>query len=195
MKSIYVEGGAVDSKELQSRCREAFSKLLERCGFKGRLPRIHPCGSRTGTFHDFKIAHKQRQEAAMLVDSEDPVKDIEQPWNHLKQRDGWDRPRGAADEQALLMTTCMETWIAADRGALKAHYGPRLQESSLPKLQIMEQQLRHDVQSRLSHATRNCGSPYAIGKASYELLGKAAPAALEKLPSFARMRRILDRHL
>lgn len=27
----------------------------------------------------------------------------------------WDPPTGATDNQVLLMTTCMETWIVADR--------------------------------------------------------------------------------
>ncbi len=51
----------------------------------------------------------------MLVDSEYPVANIEKTWEHLKQRDNWDRPAGADDEHVLLMTTCMETWIATDR--------------------------------------------------------------------------------
>ena len=34
---LYIEGSATgaDSKEMQSRCREGFSKLLQKCGFAG----------------------------------------------------------------------------------------------------------------------------------------------------------------
>jgi len=53
----------------------------------------------------------------MLVVSEDPIADEEEPWQHLRQSpdDNWDPPTGATDNQVLLMTTCMETWIVADR--------------------------------------------------------------------------------
>lgn len=68
----------------------------------------------------------------MLIDSEDPMANIEATWPHLKVRDGWEKPENAGDEQVLMMTTCMETWIVADRAALKSHFGQNLQESGLP---------------------------------------------------------------
>ena len=39
---IYIEGGAKghDSKEVKLRCQEAFHKLLDKMGFKGRKPRL-----------------------------------------------------------------------------------------------------------------------------------------------------------
>jgi hypothetical protein len=39
---IYVEGGGAgaDSKDVDIRCREGFRKLLENCGFEGRMPRL-----------------------------------------------------------------------------------------------------------------------------------------------------------
>ena len=41
---------------------------------------------------------------AMLIDSEDPIDDIEATWHHLResQRDGWAKPEGARDDQVLL---------------------------------------------------------------------------------------------
>ncbi len=51
---IYVEGGG-DSKEQQSRCREGFSKLIEKAGFQGRMPSIVACGGRDSVFDNFKI--------------------------------------------------------------------------------------------------------------------------------------------
>jgi hypothetical protein len=80
----------------------------------------------------------------MLVDSEDPVDDPDKTWAHLKKRDGWDRPSGATDEQVLLMTTCMETWIVADRATIKAHYLQKLQESGLPATYDLENRSRQD---------------------------------------------------
>ena len=52
---LYIEGGG-DSKQLHTRCREGFRKLLERCGFGGRMPRLVACGGRNSTFDDFSTA-------------------------------------------------------------------------------------------------------------------------------------------
>ena len=127
-KRIYVEGGG-DSADLQSRCREGFRKLLEKSGFKGLVPRIVACGSRNDAYSTFKTAQENSPSdyLALLVDSEDPVKDTNKPWAHLLARDGWERPANASDEQVFLMTNCMETWIIADRASLKKHYNkPKL---------------------------------------------------------------------
>ena len=120
-KVIYLEGGG-ESKELHTRCREGFRKLLERCGYKGNMPRLIACGSRGAAFSDFQSAHGNHVPEdfiAMMIDSEDPLADLEATWDHLMNRDGWEKPPGAADEQVLFMTTCMETWIVADRDSMK----------------------------------------------------------------------------
>lgn len=192
--SIYIEGGG-DSKYLRTRCREGFSKLLKRCGFSGRLPRTIACGSRGDAFDSFKTACHTAPEGryvALLVDSEDPVTDIEQPWTHLSDRDRWSKPPGAHDEQVLLMVTSMETWIIADRSTLRSHYGPDLRESALPAPDNLESRDRRSIQDALSSATRNCGNAYRKGKRSFEIVGKLNPDVLaEYLPSFARCKRLL----
>ena len=105
-------------------------------------------------------------------------------------------PLGATDEQVLLMATCMETWIVADRSALSAHYGQCLQMSALPADYNLESKDKAMVQDSLFHATRNCTGPYDKGKKSYELLGEINPAVIEPLlPSFKRARDILDSKL
>lgn len=195
---IYIEGGG-DSKELRARCREGFRRLLERCGFSGRMPRLVACGGRASAFDDFTTAHAaavQGYYVAMLVDSEAPMEDIERPWAHLQWRDGWDKPREADDEQVLLMTTCMETWITSDRRTLRDHYGAELQESALPSLVGMESRDRHAVQNALVRATRNCRRTYSKGAISFDILGKLNPAVLrEHLPSFVRCERVLGKKL
>lgn len=199
--TLYLEAGAsgADSKDLQIRCRQGFRKLLESCGFKGRMPRLSASGSRNAAFDDFKTAFAQpgRDYVALWIDSEDPLTDVEATWNHLKRRDeNWTRPAGATDAQVLFMTTCMETLIVADRTALEAHYGAKLQLSALPPLPGLEDRPRHDVQDTLALATRNCANAYAKGKRSFEILAKLAPDTLAKhLPSFVRTRRILDQRL
>jgi hypothetical protein len=137
--TIFLEGGGDHSKELQIRCREGFRKLLDCCGFEGRMPRLYACGGRKSTFEDFQTGHaaKGRHDyVAMLIDSEEPVLDEDAPWSHLKRIDDWDKPPGATDDQALLMTTCMETWIVTDWAALVSHYGKPLQSSALPLSRI-----------------------------------------------------------
>lgn len=194
---IYIEGGG-DSKQLKVQCRKGFRQLLERCGFSRRMPRLVACGGRSAAYDDFKTRHKSNgaEYVAVLIDSEEPVSDPERTWDHLKNRDGWEQPDGADDEQVLFMTTCMETWIIADRDSLKQHYGHSLQESALPSLNDLEQRSRQEVQEKLNHATRSCSNAYQKGKRSFEILGKLEPEVLgTHLVAFQRARRILNEKL
>lgn len=192
-KRIYIEGGG-DSKELQVRCREGFRRLIKACGNDLELPRLIACGGRNSTYDSFRTAHQNAIHGdyiAMIVDSEDPVSDHEKAWDHLEKRDKWERPKGAMDEQVLLMVTCMESWIAYDRVTLRDHYGAKFQENALPPQHNMESRHRHDVQNKLEHSTRNCKNKYLKGKRSFTIFGKLNPDALSSLASFARFRRIL----
>lgn len=195
---VYLEGGG-DSKDLHSRCREGFSHLLRSCGFSGRMPRLTAGGGRNATFDDFQIAHRSKGDSdfiAMLIDSEEPLSDPETTWPHLEKHDGWKRPDGASNKQVLFMTTCMETWIVADRAALSAHFGSKLQVSALPASDNLESRPRQDIQRKLTHATRNCVNAYEKGARSFELLGKLSPPTLQAhLPSFRRVVRVLDEKL
>ncbi len=191
---IYIEGGG-DSKELRTRCREGFRKLLERCGFKGKMPRLVACGGRGAAFDDFATAHGNARAGdfiALWIDSEAPMRDIERAWHHLKAHDDWNAPAGSNDEQVLLMVTCMETWIVADRPTLKSHYGKNFKDSRLPARTNMEKRKPDEIQNRLVNATQNCKNAYAKGRRSFEILGKLDPDELQRhLPSFARCKRIL----
>lgn len=130
----------------------------------------------------------------MLIDSEDPVDDIERTWDHLRRHFGWPKPANTTDDQVLFMTTCMETWIAADREALNEAYGRRgMNENALPPLEVLESRSRQDVFNRLRNAT---GGQYDKGEESFRVLGKLNPGTIEPLlPSFARARRILNEKL
>jgi hypothetical protein len=159
------------------------------------------CGGRGATFDNFKTAHEAEPKGnyvAMIIDSEDPMGDVEKAWEHLRKRkdDGWKKPKGASDDQVLMMTTCMETWIVSDREGLRAHYGAELQESALPALVDLEARHRHAIQDALVLATTKCTNAYRKGKRSFEVLGKLDPKPLEKyLPSFTRAIRILQKKL
>ena len=194
---IYIEGGG-QSKELKTRCREAFQKLLENAGISENKPRLVACGGRNAAFDHFQTAHAEQRPSeyvAMIIDSEDPPANIERTWEHLRTRDGWTAPAGAADEQVLFMTTCMETWIASDRSALKEHFGQCLQMNAVPPAHNIEQRNRAQIFQELTHATRECKSPYEKGDTSFKLLGTLSPATLANLPSFDRMARILKQKL
>lgn len=195
---IYLEGGG-DRPEGKARCREGFRKLLEKCGLTGRMPRLVASGSRNTAFGNFNTAHSNASGAeyvALLIDSEDPVSDVEKTWEHLRRSDNWQRPQGARDDQVLLMTVCMETWMVADPSALMGHFGQDLRPERLPPLTNLERRVRGEVQRGLENATRDCATPYTKGPRSYDVLGKLSPDTLEsRLPSFDRTRRILNDRL
>jgi hypothetical protein len=195
---IYIEGGG-NSKELHTRCQEGFSRLLNLCGFQGKMPRLVACGSRNEAFDRFITASVNAPEhdfIALLIDSEDPIADVEETWTHLKARDGFNKPTGATNDQVLLMVTSMETWFIADRKALINHYGAGLHESALLPLTDLETRTRSAVLKALERATKNCTNAYQKGKESFKLLALLDPDTLEQqLPSFQRFRRILNEKL
>ena len=191
---IFVEGGGSSSSSKRL-CRQAFAALLKRCGFSARNVQIdvRACGGRSKAFRQFQIAHRassRNEYVAMLVDSEEPVTEVERTWDHLRKRDGWSKPRDSEDEHVMLMTTSMETWIVADRDALRERYGRHLRENALPSLVNLENRFRDDVLLALQNATN---SRYKKGEESFTVLGKLNPGTLEQhLPSFRRARKILN---
>ena len=191
---LYVEGGG-NTERLQLECRKAFRQLLEKMGLSSRMPRIYACGSRNDAFDDFCHAHataKPDEFIVLLVDSEDPV--TLPPWQHLKARDGWDCPTGATDDQAQMMVTCMETWIVADREALRRVFGSALRETHLPATTGLEARGRDQVQNALERATAACvlARRYQKGRRSFQTLAEVKPEALEGLPHFQRLLTLLQ---
>ena len=182
---IYVEGGGDDSSTLAS-CREGFRKLLEKSGFEGRMPRIVAKGDRQSAYRAFRLSHKagEADYVALMVDSEEPIEDLSRPWDHLERRpnDAMRRPEGAEDEQALVIATCMETWIAADRETLARHYSNGcFKERSLPALPLLESQDRRAIFGALIEATRDCPRRYEKGKPSFDLLGSIEPDRIRSI--------------
>lgn len=204
---LFIEGGAsgANSKELTIRCQKAFHRLLERMDLdlQRRKPKLRACGGRDRVFRDFRTEMQagDHDYIAMWIDSEEPMADIEQTWKHLARVTTvapWKKPDGAMDDQVLFMTTCMETWIVADRAALREHYHPKqsLNESPLPSTTDLEARQRHEVQQALERATENCKNGYSKGRRSFEIFEKLDPAILKRhLPSFARVHRILKAKL
>ncbi len=190
---LYVEGGG-DATALKTACREGFSKFLEKAGFKGRMPRIVACGSRTDAYDSFCTAVRSGEPALLLVDSEAAVAEAHQPgddrnpldraewlpWQHLRQRqgDGWEKPSGTEDLQCHLMTQCMESWLLADRQTLKAFFGQGFKENQLPATaNPVERVEKMQVYDALARATRDCKtkSQYGKGEHSFKLLAMIDP--------------------
>lgn len=161
------------------------------------MPRIVACGGRGSTFSDFATDHASGATpfVAMLIDSETPVQNLNQPWQHLNTQAQWTRPHGALDDQALLMVTSMESWISADRGALRRRFGSPFSEAGLPAVDSLETRTPAEVLDALRHATRHCKAKYEKGALSFEVLGLVSPTTLSALPSFARLERVLKARL
>ena len=202
---VYVEGAGYSA--LDTKCREGFQKLLTKAGFRGRLPRVVPCGSRNDAFGKFKSAlGRQDEYPILLVDSEDIVADADLPdanpsgaWTHLSRRDGWDRPQGAQDDQAQLMVTTMETWLLADRQKFIAYF-PGINRNALPADSDLESRSKEDVADALEKATQpSSKGRYHKGNKgnhSFELLGEVDPAVLRRrLPHFRRFMDALESRL
>ena len=197
--TLYVEGGG-DYKDLKSECRRGFRELLTNAGFEGRMPRIVACGPRNDAFDDFQIALTQGLTLPILLaDSEVLVKEANSvnnssgAWNHLHERDGWQRPKVVSDDQAQLMVTAMETWLVADPKAVSKHF-PGMNEKKLPATIELESRTKNDILTALEGATSGSNKgKYKKGRDSFELLANLNPGEMKnKLPHFRRFIQALD---
>ncbi len=186
---LYVEGGG-SSRALKRACRRGFRKFIEKSGLKGTMPEIVASGSRRNAYEDFRT--RQRNTAAknegpmLLLDAERAVGETG-PWQHLKGRDGRDRPAGATDDQCHLMVEVMESWFLADRTALEEYYGQGFQETALPSNQQIEQVAKNDVLNRIRQATRRTSKGrYDKGRHSFEILATIDSAKVTNASRHAR---------
>ncbi len=186
---LYVEGGGV-RKSTKSACRKGFRRFVEKSGLKGSMPDIIASGSRRKAYDDFaksnKLAANNDENVLLLVDAEGPVVEAK-PWQHLIERDGWNRPEGAKDEQCHLMVQAMESWFLADRTALSAYYGQGFQENPLPSNPQIEQVAKNDVLKAIRQATRGTTKGrYDKGRHSFEILAKIDPSKVTNASLHAR---------
>lgn len=190
---LFVEGGG-DGLDLRTECRRGFSSLIERAGFRGRMPRVIACGSRSDAYEQFAHACALKRRGGptpmLLVDSEAPVK-RRTPWEHVASRvgDGWARPESASDEDLHFMVECMETWIVADREALRTFFGAGFHEKALPARANLEEVAKVELYRSLESATRACAKKGAYGKGphSFKLLALVDPDRLRAVcPSAER---------
>jgi hypothetical protein len=186
---LFVEGGGDHNEALKTECRRAFSKLLERAGLGGGMPRVIPCGGRKRAFDQFCTAIRSGGPSLLLVDSEAPVT-AASPWEHVATRegDGWAKPVGAADEQLHLMVQCMESWLLADREALGAFFGAGFREKALPdQANDIEKIGKDDLFEKLNNATHGSKTKgsYRKGMHSFKLLEMIDPEKLRRASRWA----------
>ena len=193
---LYVEGAG--QTDLQRReCRAAFSLFFGAAGLGGKRPRTVACGGRSRAYDAFKTAvrtQRPNELPLLLVDSEGPVAQGHSTWEHLKARpgDGWDKPKGAADDQAFLMVQVMETWFIADRDALQTFSGNRFRGNAIPSWPDLEVVPKENVYAALDRATAACKEKrYEKGKLSFELLATISPEKVEYASPHAKA--LLDR--
>ena len=182
---VYVEGGG-DSRRLKRHCRHGFSELFRKVAPAGRMPSVVACGPRWSAYKVFcaDLPKYQKAFCMLLVDSEGAVREGVGPWASLKARaaDSWDKPKGAADDQAHLMVQCMEAWFLADRDSLAKYYGQGFRANALPARTDIESISKDDLYRDLKEATRQAQSKgeYKEGSHAFDLLALIAPALVRE---------------
>lgn len=191
--TLYVEGGG-HRAALNAQLRKGFRELLLKASLAGRLPRVVACGPRDRAYRNFRQAVREGKDfPVLLVDSEVTIQDRHQPpissgvWHHLLSNDRWMRPQQAADDQAQLMVTSMETWLVADRQALMDYF-PGLIAGRLPPVEELERRSTEEIIQALKRSTESSTKGrYNKSHHSFALLGLLNPTELERrLPHFRR---------
>ena len=180
--SIYIEGGG-DGAKLNQIFRTGWRDFFTSAGLTGRLPAVVRCGDRANAFRRFLVAVREAGDnelPVLLVDSEGPVKEGQSTWEYLRDNDGWRPPAGADDNQAYLMVQAMETWLMADREALREYFGRGFNENRLPGQGDPELILQNTLEPSLKDASSGCGRQYAKGTVSFEILGRVDAGKVEE---------------
>lgn len=185
--AIYIEGGG-DGRDLERRFRRGWAKFIAAVGV-GRRPKVVRGGARAETFKRFATAVAGDGAdclSILLVDSEAAVTEGQTVWQHLAANDSWKRPAGASEDKAFLMVHFMETWLLADRAALRAYFGRAFNEKAIPRWQNLEAVPKNAVLHALDRATAACARQYAKGRISFELLAATDPDCVESACPHAR---------
>jgi Domain of unknown function (DUF4276) len=153
------------------------------------MPRIVACGGRQNAYESFRIASGRTPALSLpllLVDSEEPVQG-RGPWEHLKNRDQWERPPAVRDSQCHLMVQCMEAWFLADREALERYFGQGFRAMALPANRRVEEVSKAATLEGLDRAIRSSAQRrYSKGEQSFRILATLDPSRVESAAPFAR---------
>ena len=186
--ALYIEGGGTSSRMGQL-FRNAWRDFFVSAGLAGNLPSIVRGGGRNATFDQFTTAVRRARAdelPILLVDSEGPVAAGRSVWQHLQANDRWARPPGIGDDQAFLMVQVMETWLLADRDALRRYFDASFRENRLPPQNNLEGIAKETVLQSLERATADCNKRFdkdAKGTVPFEILRRISPDAVaERCP-------------
>lgn len=170
--TIYIEGGG-KTKQLHSELRHGFKTLFEKAGFSDKLPKVVACGSRNDAFGDFTTAFKKKKEdnlVLLLVDSEELISSNNK-WEHVKNKDSWNKPLTADEENIFFMVICMESWFLADKDGLKKFFGTGFNAGRLPQTTSPESIDKTTLYDGLKKATKNTSKgEYGKGQHSFKIL-------------------------
>lgn len=196
---VYVEGGGDHNKALDAECRRGFREFFRKAGMDRRMPRIVSCGGRSNTYESFRTSHENSGDddfPILLVDSEAEVSGGD-AWEHVRTRDGWQRPDGATPDQLHLMVQAMEAWFHADKEKVEGYYGRGFRTGALSQRPEIDNIPKADLLAGLKAATRACPikGEYSKGGHSFEILALIDPAKVRAAsPMHAgRLLNVLDR--
>lgn len=194
VKVTVIVEGAGESPALRSIARKNLGLLLKKLSLNGQ-PEIEFKGTRRAAFdhlkHKLGTPSKDGDRAfILLVDSEEPFVPSADPnekhhrWAHVRNRpgDNWDRPANASDDHLHFMATAMETWIIADKEAIRSRFPKDFRENAIKDIRDWEQRSKLQVKELLRLATgeRLGKGRYEKGEVSFELLGRVNPQTLRK---------------
>lgn len=188
---LYIEGGGSGPVQ-DTLFRAGWAAFFEKAGLGKirKMPSTFRGGSREQTFDAYKRAVQTRRPdelPILLVDSEDILVDGLSGWDHLAARDGWQRPRGAGDEDAFLMVACMEAWFVADREALSKFFVDCWRAKALPQWPDLERVEKGNLLQALARATNDGAvKRYSKGRTSFELLKVIDPGIVQQRCPSAR---------
>jgi hypothetical protein len=205
--TVLVEG-AGESLALRSIAKKKLGELLKKLPL-ARQPRIEFQGTRRAAFDRLEIELRKPAKDRvfiLLVDSEEPFTESSDPnekhhrWAHVRNRSGdnWERPDIATDEHLHFMATAMETWIIADKEAIRSRFPKDFRENAIKDVRDWEQRSKEHVKELLRLATgeRLGKGRFEKGEVSFELLGRINPQTLRKnCPHADRFFSALEMHL
>lgn len=203
MVKIFVEGGGNNNTDLKSQCRKAFCNFFKKAGLDNRLPRVIACGGRTDAYNDFYKSVRNKENAFLLIDSEDVIDDKfdignnnnqdGSPWEHLNntKENQLTKPKDVSDKQCHLMVTSMETWLLADVNALSEYFGKKFKGESLPRHNNLERIDKNNVLEAINKAAKDTAKKrYEKGRDSFCILGMIDPALVQEKSPWAK--RLID---
>ena len=195
---VYIEGGGDGNSGLIVACQKGFREFLANAQINVGKVKLIPCGNRGRALKNFRLALKNGLIALLLVDSEGPVHANHQsgdsetwrPWSHLESRpdDGWKLPEGATEQDCHLMVQCTESWLIADRAALRHFFGQHFKAARLPAPTAKIESIPAEaIIKSLKLATSECETkrPYDKGAHSFELLSRIDPAKVKAASPWA----------